>query len=52
MSLTEWPRKIAYTIEEAMFASGLSRRSHSRDGEQPAPVRVRYGPAQNFAPGA
>jgi predicted DNA-binding transcriptional regulator AlpA len=23
----DWPKRIAYNIEEAMFASGLSRRS-------------------------
>ena len=30
MSLAELPRRIAYNIEEAMFASGLSRRTLDR----------------------
>jgi len=25
--ITDWPKRIAYTVDEAMFASGLSRRS-------------------------
>jgi hypothetical protein len=28
--VTDWPKRIAYTVEEAMFASGLSRRSLNR----------------------
>jgi hypothetical protein len=34
MSLTEWPKRIAFTVEEAMFARGLSRRSLTRAMER------------------
>jgi hypothetical protein len=28
--ITDWPKRIAFTVDEAMFASGLSRRSLTR----------------------
>jgi hypothetical protein len=30
MSLVNWPSKISYTLEEAQFAAGISRRSLER----------------------